>query len=99
MLECIPTTVTNAFVSILKTEQTLNLQITEAIRVFQQFLKKARRFFIQQGEYTHQVDMLLKSHEMRYTFVKSSTDELKSPLLVLSCFHILSKENKLRKEQ
>ncbi|PFI65092.1 glycosyl transferase [Priestia megaterium] len=78
MMECIPTTVTNAFVSTLKTEQTLNLQITEAIRVFQQFFeKKPVGFFIQQGEYTHQVDMLLKSHEMRYTFVKSSTDELK----------------------
>ncbi|WP_416406624.1 hypothetical protein [Priestia megaterium] len=40
MMECIPTTVTNAFVSTLKTEQTLNLQITEAIRVFQQFFEK-----------------------------------------------------------
>ena len=52
MMECIPTTVTNAFVSILKTEQTLNLQITEAIRVFQQFLKKPVGFYTARRVYS-----------------------------------------------
>lgn len=50
MMECIPTTVTNAFVSTLKTEQTLNLQITEAIRVFQQFFEKSPSVFLYSKE-------------------------------------------------
>ena len=75
IIECIATPMTTRHPSLLKTPNGYHLQISLAIELFSKYLGESPKgFYLPSGDYTYEIDKLLKAHNIEYSFIDVQYD-------------------------
>ncbi|TYR82409.1 glycosyltransferase [Priestia megaterium] len=77
VIECLPMTTTNSIISTLITDKGRYAQVDYAIEIFANcFERSPSGFYFQRGEYTRQIDKLLKKHQIQYSFIQTTSSRV-----------------------
>ncbi|MGE6894781.1 glycosyltransferase [Priestia flexa] len=75
IIECIAIPITTRCPSLLKTSKGYHLQISLAIELFNKYLgQRPKGFYLPNGDYTYELDKLLKAHNVEYSCIEVQHD-------------------------